>query len=67
MDEKMADILTDDTAISLETPELKGKYRKYWLGLGVFLVLATILSLFMTGEIFTTLTAKLSEDNKKYY
>ena len=67
MDEKMADILTDDTAISLRTPELKGEYRKYWLGLGVFLVLATILSLFSTTQAFALLTNKLSEGNNIFY
>ena len=67
MDEKMADMLTDDTAISLETPELKGKYRKYWVGLGIFLVLAILLSLFSTSEAFAMLTNKLSEDNNIFY
>lgn len=67
MDKKIADMLTDDTAVSLETPVLKNKYRKFWIGLGIFLTLALIFSLFATTSTFSVLTQKLSEDNNIFY
>ena len=67
MDEKIADLLTDDTAVSLETPVLKNKYRKLWMGLGLFMVVAILFSLFATTAAFGVLTQKLSEENYIFY
>jgi uncharacterized protein len=67
MDEKIADLLTDDTAVSLETPVLKNKYRKLWLGLGITLVVLTLISLFASTAAFGVLTQKLSEENYIFY
>ena len=67
MDKKMAEMLDDETAVSLETPILKNKYRKLWVGVGVFLALAIITSLFVTGEMFDIVTSRLSEDNNIFY
>jgi uncharacterized protein len=67
MDKKMADMLNDETAVSLETPVLKNKYRKLWIGLGLFLALAIIFSLFVSGGTFDLITSKLSEENNIFY
>jgi uncharacterized protein len=67
MDKKMAEMLNDETAVSLETPILKNKYRKLWIGAGVFLAFAIVSSLFITGEMFETVTGRLSEDNNIFY
>jgi uncharacterized protein len=67
MDKKMADMLNDETAVSLETPALKNKYRKLWIGLGLFLALAIIFSLFVSGGTFDLITGKLSEENNIFY
>jgi uncharacterized protein len=67
MDEKIADLLTDDTAISLETPVLTNKYRKLWIGLGITLVLGILMSLFASTAAFGVLTQKLSEENHIFY
>jgi hypothetical protein len=67
MDKKMADILSDDTAVSLETPILKNKYRNLWIGLGIFIVLALVFSQFVSTAAFSVLTQKLSEDNNIFY
>ena len=67
MDKKMAEMLNDETAVSLETPVLKNKYRKIWIGLGVFLALAIIFSLFVSGGTFEIISSKLSEDNNIFY
>ncbi len=67
MDKKMAEMLNDETAVSLETPVLKNKYRKLWIGLGLFLALAIIFSLFVSGGTFELVTSKLSEDNNIFY
>ena len=67
MDKKMAEMLNDETAVSLETPILKNKYSKLWIGAGVFLALAIVGSLFITGEMFETVTGRLSEDNNIFY
>jgi uncharacterized protein len=67
MDEKIANLLTDDTAVSLETPVLKNKYRKLWMGLGIFMVVGILFSLFASTAAFGVLTQKLSEENHIFY
>jgi uncharacterized protein len=67
MDKKIADILTDDTAVSLETPVIKNKYRKLWVGLGVFLIVAILFAFFTGTSSYSILTQKLSEDNYIFY
>ena len=63
----MADMLNDETAVSLETPILKNKSRKYWIGAGVFLVLAVLFSFIASDSAFSILTSKLSEENHIFY
>ena len=68
MDKKIADMLTDESAVSLETPILKNKYRKYWIGAGIFLVLSLLFTLFAANsKAFEVITSKLSEDNHIFY
>lgn len=67
MDKKIADILTDESAVSLETPVLKNQYRKYWIGLGIFFTVVILFSIFASTSHFGVLTQKLSEDNNIFY
>ena len=67
MDKKLADMLNDETAVSLETPIVQNKSRKYWIGAGVFLVLAVLFSFIASDSAFSILTSKLSEENHIFY
>lgn len=67
IDKKIAEITPDDTAVSLETPVIKNKYRKLWIGLGVFIGLAIIYVLIASTNTYNVLTQKLSEDNYIFY
>ena len=66
MDKKLSDIIPEETAITLETPALKDN-RKYWIGLGVGLVLAVLFVFGSSIGVLNGLTNKLSEENYIFY
>jgi uncharacterized protein len=66
MDKKLSDIIPEETAISLETPALKDN-RKYWIGLGVGLVLALIFAFGSSIGSLNGITKTLSEENYIFY
>ena len=67
MDNKLSDMLNEETAVTLETPILKNKSRKYWIGLGLGLALAIILAFGSSISGLDILTNKLSEENHIFY
>ena len=67
MDKHLSDMITEETAVTLQTPALKNGNRKLWIGLGVALILA-ILGIFgpsVTG--LDGLTRALAADNHLFY
>ena len=66
MDKKLSDMISEETAISLETPALKDN-RKYWIGLGVGLFLAIIFAFGASIGGLNVITNKLSEENYIFY
>lgn len=67
MDKNLSDIITEETAITLQTPALKNGNRKLWFGLGVALSLA-ILGIFgASTNSLNGLSNALAADNYLFY
>ena len=60
-------MINEETAVTLETPILKSKNRKYWIGIGVGLALAILFAFGSSISGLDILTSKLSEENNIFY
>ncbi len=67
MDKNLSDMITEETAVTLQTPALKNGNRKLWLGLGVGLSLAIIGIFGPSISGLDGLTQTLAADNYIFY
>jgi uncharacterized protein len=67
MDKNLSDMITEETAVTLQTPALKNGNRKLWLGLGVALSLAILAVFGASTNSLDGLTHALATDNYIFY
>lgn len=67
MDKKLSNIPNEETAVTLQTPVIKDKSRKYWIGIGLGLLLTVLLIFGSSVSGLDLIMEELSKENHIFY